>query len=143
MPRLKLLEIGGMDNLYNPMFCEDDDLIKRWELIGMNCFTALDSMCYHFVSKTSRFSNEYINRTQQIEHNSNRNFIRKWGFRKSIHNKTYDIGFRMKNCNLELFECDVVDSSELRANINLPAGHCVSTKYRCPRCFWVGVNNEP
>ena len=63
MPRIKLLEIGGLDNLFNPMFCEDDDLIRRWALLGMNCFTALDAICYHFVSKTSRFSEEYQNRT--------------------------------------------------------------------------------
>ena len=57
------------------MFCEDDDLIRRWKLLGMNCFTALDSICYHFVSKTSRFSEEYQTRTQQIEYNSNDGFI--------------------------------------------------------------------
>ena len=104
LSREKLLSIGGMDNLFNPMFCEDDDLIQRLNLIGMNCITALDVICYHFVSKTSRFSLDYQEKTNQIEHNSNRNFIRKWGFRKSIHNKTYDIGFFIKNCNLELLE---------------------------------------
>ena len=104
LSREKLLSIGGMDNLFNPMFCEDDDLIQRLNLIGMNCITALDVICYHFVSKTSRFSLDYQEKTKQIEHNSNRNFVRKWGFRKSIHNKTYDIGFSIKNCNLELLE---------------------------------------
>ena len=51
-----LLQIGGMDNLFNPMFCEDDDLILRLKLYGLNQFTSLDAICYHFVSKTSRFS---------------------------------------------------------------------------------------
>ena len=99
MPRLKLLEIGGMDNLYNPMFCEDDDLIRRWKLLGMNCFTALDAICYHFVSKTSRFSDEYQNKTQQIELVSNRNFIRKWGARQE--GPKYNIAFKVLNCNYE------------------------------------------
>lgn len=81
MPRQKLLEIGGMDSLYNPMFCEDDDLIRRWKMLGMNCFTSLDSICYHFVSKTSRFSDEYLNISKEIELHSNRNYIRKWGSR--------------------------------------------------------------
>lgn len=99
-----LLNIGGMDNLFNPMFCEDDDLILRWKLLGMNCFTSLDSICYHFVSKTSRFSDEYQNKTQQIEFNSNKNFIRKWGFRHSNYNKKYNIGFIVKNCNQQLLE---------------------------------------
>ena len=102
MPRIKLLEIGGMDNLFNPMFCEDDDLIRRWNLLGMNCFTTLDAICYHFVSKTSRFSEEYKNHTQQIELQSNRNYIRKWGTKSN--SPKYDIGFRVKTCNSELLE---------------------------------------
>ena len=79
MPRSKYLEIGGLDNLYNPMFCEDDDLILRWKLTELNTITSLDAITYHFVSKTSRFSEEYQQRTQQIESQSNRNFLRKWG----------------------------------------------------------------
>jgi len=117
MPKKVLLEIGGMDNLFNPMFCEDDDLVHRFKMYGLNLFTALDAICYHFVSKTSRFSEEYQLRTQRIEHNSNRNFIRKWGFRNSTHNKKYNIGFKVYNCNqslLELLEpwCDVIWVSE-------------------------------
>lgn len=99
MPRTKLLEIGGMDNLFNPMFCEDDDLIRRWKLLGMNCFTALDAICYHFVSKTSRFSDEYQTRTRQIELQSNRNFLRKWGSRSGA--PKYNIAYIVKGCNYD------------------------------------------
>jgi GT2 family glycosyltransferase len=102
MPRIKLLELGGLDNLYNPMFCEDDDLIRRWALLGMNCFTALDAICYHFVSKTSRFSDEYQNRTQQIELASNRNYIRKWGTKSNA--PKYNIAFHVTNCNMTLLQ---------------------------------------
>jgi GT2 family glycosyltransferase len=102
MPRIKLLEIGGMDNLFNPMFCEDDDLIRRWKLIGMECFTALDAICYHFVSKTSRFSEEYQNRTQQIELASNRNYIRKWGSKLDV--PKYNIGIQVTNCTLPVLD---------------------------------------
>lgn len=117
MSKSILLDIGGMDNLFNPMFCEDDDLIQRFKLMGLNIFTSLDAICYHFVSKTSRFSEEYQLKTKQIEYNSNRNFIRKWGFRNSKHNKKYNIGFKVYNCNhslLELLEvwCDVIWISE-------------------------------
>jgi GT2 family glycosyltransferase len=101
MPRIKLLNIGGMDNLFNPMFCEDDDLIARWKMLGMNCFTALDAICYHFVSKTSRFSDEYQHRTQQIEAKSIKNFIRKWGTR-NLDLPKYNIAFRVENCSQEL-----------------------------------------
>lgn len=100
MPKDKYLEIGGLDNLYNPMFCEDDDLILRWKLMEMNLITSLDAITYHFVSKTSRFSDEYAARTAQIEHQSNRNFFRKWG-NKQFKAK-YDIGFVVENCNRNL-----------------------------------------
>ena len=102
MPRIKLLDIGGMDNLFNPMFCEDDDLIRRWKMLGMNCFTALDAICYHFVSKTSRFSEEYQTRTQQIELESNRNYIRKWGTRSDA--PKYNIGIQVTNCTLPVLD---------------------------------------
>ena len=100
MPKDKYLEIGGLDNLYNPMFCEDDDLILRWKLSEMNLITSLDAITYHFVSKTSRFSEEYATKTAQIELHSNRNFLRKWG-NKDFKAK-YDIGFVVENCDRNL-----------------------------------------
>lgn len=100
MPKDKYLEIGGLDNLYNPMFCEDDDLILRWKLLEMELKTSLDAITYHFVSKTSRFSEEYQARTQQIEYQSNRNFLRKWG-NKDFKAK-FDIGYIVENCDRNL-----------------------------------------
>ena len=102
MPRKTLLDIGGLDPLYNPMFCEDDDLIRRWKMLGMQCFTALDALCYHFVSKTSRFSAEYEKRTHQIELQSNRNYIRKWGSKSNT--PKYNIAFVVRNCTLQILE---------------------------------------
>ncbi len=103
-----LIEIGGFDNLYNPMFREDDDLIYRLRLLNLKMFTSADALCYHFVSKTSRFSEEYELRTKTIEANSCRNFTRKWGFKHdSIHKKSYDICIVIKNCNDQiLFELE-------------------------------------
>jgi len=102
IPRDKVLSIGGFDNLFSPMFCEDDDLILRFKLLGLNLITSLDSICYHFVSKTSRFSEDYKSKTQIIERNSNMNFIRKWGFRNSIHNKRYNKSLVINNCDFNL-----------------------------------------
>jgi GT2 family glycosyltransferase len=102
MPRKVNLEIGGLDRLFNPMFCEDDDLILRLKLYGMNLFTSLDAICYHFVSKTSRFSEEYQQKTQQIEQHSIRNFIRKWGSRDFV--ARYNIGYLVHNINQSLLE---------------------------------------
>lgn len=106
IPRKTYLEIGGLDNLYDPMFCEDIDLCVRFKLLGLKFIMVLDAITYHFVSKTSRFSEEYKNKTAKIERNSNLNFIRKWGtFVKPIEallpNK-YNIAFIVKHCNLEL-----------------------------------------
>ncbi|GAA4902860.1 glycosyltransferase family 2 protein [Mucilaginibacter defluvii] len=96
--RKVLLEIGGLDPLYNPMFCEDDDLILRLKLRGLKTIVSHNAVCYHFVSKTSRSSEEYKDRTKLIEENSNRNFTRKWSFLNSSSvKKKYDFGFILKN----------------------------------------------
>jgi GT2 family glycosyltransferase len=96
--RKLLLEIGGLDPLFNPMFCEDDDLLLRLDLKGVEMIVSLTALCYHFVSKTSRFSDEYVNRTRQIEQQSIRNFIRKWGFRNNATlRQSYDIGLVLTN----------------------------------------------
>ena len=95
------LNTGGFDNLFSPMFCEDDDFYIRLKNKSVLKFiVSLDAICYHFVSKTSRFSEEYQQRTQQIELQSNRNFIRKWG-NKDFKVK-YDIGYIIRNCNTQL-----------------------------------------
>jgi GT2 family glycosyltransferase len=99
-PRNTNLGIGGLDNLFNPCFCEDDDLIRRFKLLGMNLITSLDAICYHFVSKTSRFSKEYETKTQEIEMRSNKNFIRKWGSRN--YPIKYNIAFVVHNCNYQM-----------------------------------------
>ncbi|GAB4016626.1 glycosyltransferase family 2 protein [Spirosoma koreense] len=96
-----LLDIGGMDALFDPMFCEDDDLRLRLQLKGLEMVVSLNAICYHFVSKTSRFSEEYIHRTRQIEAQSNRNFIRKWGFPiSSPVKKKYDIGLVLTHADM-------------------------------------------
>lgn len=100
--RETLLSIGGLDRLYNPMFCEDDDLILRLRLLGLKTLTSLDAICYHFVSKTSRFSEEYQERTKRIELNSNKNFVRKWGFRNSSSaKKKFDTGLILQHGDKE------------------------------------------
>lgn len=97
-----LLEIGGLDPLFNPMFCEDDDLILRLRLLGLKTYLVKDAIAYHFVSKTSRFSEEYKDKTGEIEKRSHRNFVRKWGFLNHSNTKAkYDIGIVLKDATLE------------------------------------------
>ena len=91
----------GMDiTTFNPpqMWCSDDDIHLRFDLNGMKKIVS-DSCVYHFVSKTSRKGNY-----QEIERQSNKNFIRKWGFRNSIHNKKYNIAFSITNCTSQILE---------------------------------------
>jgi len=102
LSRQVLLDMGGFDNIFNPYYCEDDDLIRRLKGRGLKCLTSLDSIVYHFVSKTSRFSEEGIKNTQRIEENSNRTYIRKWGSYDS--NNLFDIGFVIKNCNIDILK---------------------------------------
>lgn len=93
-----LMQIGGLDNLFNPMFCEDDDLILRLKFLGLKTIQLHRALVYHFVSKTSRFSKEYENKTKAIEEKSQRNYIRKWGFRNgSKYLAKYDIGIVLNN----------------------------------------------
>jgi len=94
--------IGGFDNkTFDPYFCEDDDILIRFKLAGHELKTLNTALCYHFVSKTSRFSKEYRTKTHQIEQISNKNFIRKWGSRQP--KVKYDIGFVVKG-NYEFVE---------------------------------------
>ena len=65
-------------------FCEDDDVHLRYKIAGYDLKVANGALVYHFVSKTSRSDNR-----PEIELESNVQFVRKWGFRYSKHNKVY------------------------------------------------------
>ena len=80
-------DIGGFDgNTFFPCFCEDDDFLIRAKLNGYKLKTCESAITYHFVSQTSRFSDEMINKREKIELCSNKNFIRKWGVPISVFN---------------------------------------------------------
>lgn len=90
-------EYIGIDGDTFAMFCEDDDLHRRYCLAGFE-HKVSSAHVYHFVSKTSRAENTY----QAIELASNRNYIRKWGSRSNA--PKYNIAFVVRNCNLQLLE---------------------------------------
>ena len=74
------VDIGGFDGFsFVPCFCEDDDFLIRAKLKGYELKTCESAITYHFVSQTSRFSEEMKTDRVRIEMCSNRNFIRKWG----------------------------------------------------------------
>jgi hypothetical protein len=86
----------GIDGYTFKMFCEDDDLHLRYKLAGFE-HKVSSAHVYHFVSKTSR-SGDY----QQIEQASNKNFVRKWGFRHSKYNKRYNIAYVVDKCSYDI-----------------------------------------
>lgn len=94
----------GIDGYTFQMFCEDDDLHRRYKLLGFE-HKVSSAFVYHFVSKTSRSEKSY----RDIELASNRNYIRKWGTKTNT--PKYNIGIQVTNCTsaiLDLLEpyCD-------------------------------------
>jgi len=86
----------GIDGYTFKMFCEDDDFHLRYKLAGFE-HKVSSAYVYHFVSKTSR-AGSY----QEIEQQSNVNFIKKWGFRNSIYNVVYKKSIKIHNSNPQL-----------------------------------------
>jgi hypothetical protein len=86
----------GIDGITFKLFCEDDDLHLRHNIANYEQKVS-SAHVYHFVSKTSRVGNY-----QEIEQQSNVNFIRKWGFRNSIYNVVYKKSIKIHNSNPQL-----------------------------------------
>ena len=85
----KMFEDVGMFDGFSfvPCFCEDDDFLIRAKLKGYELKTCESAITYHFVSQTSRFSEDMKNNRLKIEMDSNRNFVRKWGLPISSFNE--------------------------------------------------------
>jgi GT2 family glycosyltransferase len=81
-------DVGGFDGFsFIPAFCEDDDFLIRAKLKGYDLKTTECAVTYHFVSQTSRFSEDFINDRMMFEMASNINFVRKWGIPISAFNE--------------------------------------------------------
>jgi hypothetical protein len=80
--------VGYFDGFsFVPAFAEDDDFLIRTKLKGYKLKTTSCAITYHFVSQTSRFSDDYKKDRFKYEVNSNRNFVRKWGISISSFNE--------------------------------------------------------
>jgi hypothetical protein len=88
----------GIDGYTFKLFCEDDDLHLRHNVAGYEQKVS-SAHVYHFISKTSRVGNY-----QDVEIESNKKFIKKWGFRKSEYNVVYNKKCIIKNCKDDLKE---------------------------------------
>jgi glycosyltransferase involved in cell wall biosynthesis len=119
------LAIGGHDPLYAPQSKEDSDIFNRFKLNGYELIQTWDGFVYHMTCRGSRFKDGAFRNpagqvfmkgresTEWLEQNvrSTRNFIRKWGHMVKhdevmcpIIPPKYDIGFVVKNCNLNLLK---------------------------------------
>ena len=111
-------DVGFFDGFsFFPAFAEDDDFIIRTKLKGYKLKTTSCAITYHFVSQTSRFSDEFKKDRMKYEMNSNRNFVRKWGIDIPTFNeqrywedglfeyKTFNMGLTTRSRN-RLFEIE-------------------------------------
>ena len=118
-------EIGGHDPLFAPQSKEDTDIFNRFHMNGIKFVQTWGGCVYHMTCRGSRFADgaqrnpdgqvfmknretdEWLKQNQK----STREFIRKWGhyckhdeLMKPIVPPKYDIGFIIKNANLELLK---------------------------------------
>ena len=118
-------DIGGHDPLFAPQSKEDTDIFNRFQLNGIKFIQTWGGCVYHMTCRGSRFADgakrnpngevfmknretdEWLKQNQK----STREFIRKWGhfclhdkYLKPIIPPKYDIGFIIKNVNLELLK---------------------------------------
>jgi len=135
-------DMGGHDPIFAPQSKEDTDIFNRFQLNGIEFIQTWEGFVYHMTCRGSRFADgakrnpngevfmknretdEWLKQNQK----STREFIRKWGhfckhdeFLKPIIPPKYDLGFIIKNANLQLIEvlepwCSTVyyDENELR-----------------------------
>ena len=135
-------EIGGHDPLFAPQSKEDTDIFNRFQLNGIKFIQTWGGCVYHMTCRGSRFADgakrnpngevfmknretdEWLKQNQK----STREFLRKWGhfclhdkYLKPMIPPKYDIGFIIKNANLELLKvlepwCSIVytDSNRMQ-----------------------------
>ena len=133
-------EIGGHDPLFAPQSKEDTDIFNRFHMNGIKFIQTWGGCVYHMTCRGSRFADgaqrnpngEVFMKNRETDEwlkqneKSTREFIRKWGhyckhdsLMKPIVPPKYDIGFIIKNANLELLKvlepwCSTVYTDILR-----------------------------
>ena len=118
MYKKAFLDIGGHD----PRFAsarEDSDVFNRLYLDGFELIQSWESFVYHLTARGGQFQHGKLTKEhsqkseewQKLMNNSTREFFRKWGtpvlhdnLLKPIVPPKYDIGFVIKNCNLQILE---------------------------------------
>lgn len=104
--------IGGHDPLFAPFPYEDSDIFQRWILAGYELIQSRDAFVYHLTCRGHRW-NEQIGKDDEyykiVSQKAARNYLRKWGswikndeYQYPIISPKYDLGFNIKNCNIQL-----------------------------------------
>ena len=103
--------IGGHDPLFAPFPYEDSDIFQRWIMVGYELIQSRDSFVYHLTCRGHRWNNQIQKDDDYYKVASQkaaRNYLRKWGtwiendsYQYPIITPKYDIGFIIKNCNLD------------------------------------------
>ncbi len=112
----EFLAIGGHDERFASAR-EDSDVFNRLTLGGFELIQSWQSFVYHLTARGGQFQHGKLTKDhsqkseewQKLMNNSTREFFRKWGS-QVLHNNLmmpiitpkYDIGFVIKNCNLNL-----------------------------------------
>jgi len=104
--------IGGHDPLFAPFPYEDSDIFQRWIMAGYELIQSRDSFVYHLTCRGHRWNNQIQKDDDYYKVASQkaaRNYLRKWGswiendsYQYPLITPKYDIGFIIKNCNLDL-----------------------------------------
>ena len=103
--------IGGHDPIFAPFPYEDSDIFQRWILAGYDLVQSRDAFVYHLTCRGHRW-NEQIGKDddyyKQVSYRASRNYLRKWGMwikndegQYPIIPPKYDIGYIIKNCNIQ------------------------------------------
>lgn len=104
------VSMGGHDAIFAPFPYEDSDIFQRWMLAGYELIQSRDAFVYHLTCRGHRWTGE-IQKDDDFfkvaSKNSGRNYIRKWRswirndeFQHPIILNKYDIGFVIKNCDI-------------------------------------------
>ena len=133
-------EIGGHDPIFAPQSKEDTDIFNRFQLNGIKFIQTWEGCVYHMTCRGSRFADgakrnpngEVFMKNRETDewlkqnHKSTREFLRKWGhyckhdaLLKPIIPPKYDVGFIIKNANLQLIEALEPWCSTVYCDINV------------------------
>ena len=104
------VSMGGHDAVFAPFPYEDSDIFQRWILAGYELVQSRDAFVYHLTCRGHRWTGE-IQKDDDFfkvaSKNAGRNYIRKWRswirndeFQHPIILNKYDIGFVVKNCDM-------------------------------------------